>query len=60
MWLSGLFLGIAIEAEASSWMRWVGVPLGLLFLVLWGVAILATSKMLEREMAKAYNEQNNA
>jgi hypothetical protein len=60
MWLSGLFSGIAIEAEESSWMRWLAVPLGLLFVVLWGIAILATSKMLEREMAKADNEQDNA
>jgi hypothetical protein len=60
MWLSGLFSGIAIEAEGSSWMHWLGVPLGLLFLVLWGIAMSATSKKLESEMAKAANEQDNA
>ena len=60
MWLSGLFSGIAIETEESSWMHWLGIPLGLLFLVLWGIAILATSKLLEREMTTANNEQDNA
>ena len=60
MWLSGLFSCIAIETEESSWMHWLGIPLGLLFLVLWGIAILATSKLLEREMTTANNEQDNA
>ena len=56
LWLSGLFSGIASEAEGSSWMHWLGVPLGLLFLVLWGIAMSTTSKMLEREMAKGDKE----
>jgi hypothetical protein len=60
MWLSGLCAGIAGEAEESSWMHWLGLPLGLLLLVLWGVAILSTGKMLESEVANADNEQDNA
>jgi hypothetical protein len=52
-WYCGRSGGVILDALA-------GAPPGLLLLVLWGVAILSTGKMLESEVANADNEQDNA
>ena len=61
LWLSGLFVGIGIEADESSWMSWLGGPLGLLFLLLWGIAMKRLGAKADNEWgAKPDNEQGNA